>query len=77
MLPDDINAIENCAHCNRGLTTLSGEVSVRFNVLLSLFDARKAVFVVEKRVDSPEISPQSDGVSASTQDKRNRELCSL
>jgi len=39
--------------------------------------ARKAVFVVKKRVDSPEISPQSGGVGASRQDKRNDELRSL
>jgi hypothetical protein len=38
MLPGKINAIENCAHCNRGLTTLWGKVNVRFIVLLSLFD---------------------------------------
>ena len=38
VLPGKINAIENCAHCNRGLTTLSDEVNVRFIVLLSLFD---------------------------------------
>ena len=39
--------------------------------------ARKAVFVVEKWVDSPKISPQSGGVGASRQDKRDRELRSL
>ena len=36
--------------------------------------ACKAVFVVEKRVDSPEISPQFGGVGAARQDKRNGEL---
>jgi hypothetical protein len=39
--------------------------------------ARKAVFVVENRVDSPEMSPRSSGVGASRQDKRNGELRSL
>ena len=38
VLPGKINAMENCAHCNRGLTTLSGVVNVRVIVLLSLFD---------------------------------------
>jgi len=37
----------------------------------------KAVFVVEKRVHSPEISPRSGGVGASRQDKRNGEMHSL
>ena len=64
MLPGKINAMENCAHCNRRLTTLSGEVNVRVIVLFSLFDRTLAVFVVEKRVDSPEISPRSSGVGA-------------
>ena len=38
VLPGKINAMKNCAHCNRGLTILSGEVNVRVIVLLSLFD---------------------------------------
>ena len=38
VLPGKIHATENCAHCNRGLTTLSGEVSVRVIVPLRLFD---------------------------------------
>ena len=50
MLPRKINAMENCARCDWGLTTLSGEVNVRFIVLLSLLTTRKAVFVVEKWV---------------------------
>jgi len=38
VLPGKINAMENCAHCNRGLITLMSEVNVRFIVLLVLFD---------------------------------------
>ena len=38
VLPGKINAMENCAHCNCGFTILSGEVNVRFIVLLSRFD---------------------------------------
>ena len=38
VLPGKIDAIENCARCDLGLTTLSGEVNVRFIVLLSLLD---------------------------------------
>ena len=37
----------------------------------------KAVFVVEKSVKSPEMSPRSGGVGASRQDKRNGKLRSL
>ena len=51
MFPGKINAMENCARCDWGLTTLSGEVIVRFIAILSLFDSRKAVFVVEKQVE--------------------------
>ena len=38
VLPGKINAMENCVRGNWGLTTLSGEINVRFIVLLSLFD---------------------------------------
>ena len=38
VLPGKINAMENCARCDWRLTTLSGEVNVRFIALLSLFD---------------------------------------
>jgi len=36
-----------------------------------------AVFVVEKRVDSPKLLPKSGGVGASRQDKPIEKLCSL
>ena len=39
VLPGNINAMKNCAHCNWGLTTLLGEVNMRFIVLFSLFDS--------------------------------------
>ena len=71
VLPGKINAMKNCAHCHWGLTTLSGVVNVRFIVLLSLFDRTLGRVRGGKRVDSPEISPQSGGVGASRQDKRN------
>ena len=38
VLPGKINAMENCAHCNWGLTTLTSVVNMRFIVLLSRID---------------------------------------
>ena len=38
VLPSEINAMKNCAQSNGGLTTMLGEVDVRFITLLSLFD---------------------------------------
>ena len=34
VLPGKINAMENCVHCNWGLTILSGEVNLRLILLL-------------------------------------------
>ena len=44
VLSGKINAMENCARCDWGLTTRSGEVNVRFIVLLSLFDRSQSLF---------------------------------
>jgi len=38
VLPGKINAVENCAHCNCGLATLSKKVNVQIIALFSLFD---------------------------------------
>ena len=48
MLQGKKNAMENCARCERGLTTMSGEVNVRFIVLLSLFDRTQGRVCGEK-----------------------------
>ena len=48
MLPGKINAMENCARCDWGLTKLSGEVNVRFIALLRLFDRTQGRICGEK-----------------------------
>ena len=42
--PGKINAMENCAHCDWEIATLSGEVNVRFIALFSLFDFKEGRF---------------------------------
>ena len=51
VLPGKINAMENCARCDWGLTALSGEVKLRFIVLLSLFDRTQGRVCGRKRVN--------------------------
>ena len=69
--------MENCARCDWGLATLSGEVNVRFITLLSLFD-RTQGRVRGKKVGRDlkyHLDPAAWG--ASRQDKCNGELRSL
>ena len=44
ILPDEIDAKENCAGCYERLVTLSGEINVRLIELLSLFDPTQDLF---------------------------------
>jgi hypothetical protein len=41
VLPGEINAMKNLAHCNCGLATTSGEVDVRFIEFFSPFDRKQ------------------------------------
>ena len=38
VLPSELSALKNCAHCHEGLAKMPGEVIVKFIALLSLFD---------------------------------------
>ena len=40
--PGEFNAMKNCARCNGGLNTLTGEVKVRFISLLCSFDCTQS-----------------------------------
>jgi len=48
VLPGEINAMENCADCYEGLAITSGEIDLRFNALLSLFDRAQDLVCGEK-----------------------------
>ena len=66
MLPGKINAMENCARCNGGLTTLLGEVGVRFIALFVLFDRTQGpVWDGKAGQGDLEFPPRSSGVGAS------------
>ena len=42
MDPGELNAMNNCAHCNGELATLTSEVDVRFIALIILFERNLA-----------------------------------
>ena len=48
VLSGEINVMENCAGCNEGLPTLSGEDDMRFIALLSPFDRTQGPVCGEK-----------------------------
>ena len=48
VLPGVINAMKNCAACNEGLATTSGEVGVRLISFLSPFDRTQGLVGGEK-----------------------------
>jgi len=69
VLPGEFNAMKNCVLCKGKLTTMSGEINVRFIALLRPFEQTKSPFLEEKSVKSPEISAQSSsGVDAFSRD---------
>ena len=70
--------MEKYACCNWGLDQLSGEVTVRFIALLSLFD-RTQGRVRGKKSGSTDLKYHLDPAAwgATRQDKRNEELGSL
>ena len=48
VLPGKMNAMKNLVHCNCGLATMSGEINVRFIMLLNSFDSTQGPVYLRK-----------------------------
>ena len=59
-LPGAINVIQLCAGCNGGHAVMLDEVLVRFVALPIEFDGMSAPFTHKKRLNSDEMSPQTN-----------------
>ena len=77
MLPGKINAMETVLIVTEGIPHCRVRSTRDSSCSLVSLNTHRALFVVEKRVDSPKISPRFGGVGASRQHNRKEKLCSL